>query len=74
MLISTACFARIDAVCELILNDNEIAHNIKEGNTQCILTTDVKWRIKINGDINEAKQAAYKTCIENCSHLYSYNL
>jgi len=59
----STCFAEIKAVCELILNDNEIAHNIKEGNTRCILTTDVKWRVKILGDIEEAKRATYKTCL-----------
>lgn len=63
LIISFQCFARINAVVELILNDNEIASGIKEGATQCILTTDVKWRIKINGDINEAKQATFRTCL-----------
>jgi len=64
LLLNTAvCFAKIDAVCELILNENEIATGIKEGNAQCILTNDVRWKIKINGDLTEARQATYKVCI-----------
>ena len=62
-LLCSVVYAKINPVCELILSENEIAHGIKEGNTQCILTTDVKWKVKILGDIEEAKKATYKVCI-----------
>lgn len=59
---SQVLFGSINPEVYLDIPQNAWA-GIKEGNAQCVLITNIKWRIRINGNIDEAKQATYSSSV-----------